>query len=81
VCLKGDAVVLALRDRPGDPAHEAVDGVARLELVERQLVLRAAELVRPVLDPVRPGDEHLPAAGAGHLLDVVAVEDVLASTV
>src|SRR6185312_4046782 len=77
--LQHDPVILALGRRPGGPADETVDGVARLELVERQLVLRAAELVRPVLDPVRPGDEHLPAAGAGHLFGAVAVEDVLAS--
>src|SRR5262245_60275366 len=76
--LERDPFVLALRDRPRDPADQAVNGVASLDLVERELVARAAELVGTVLDPVRPRNEHLPAAGARHLLDVVAAEDVLA---
>jgi hypothetical protein len=77
--LEDDAIPVALGDRPGEPADEAVDRVARLGLAERQVMPRASELVSAVLDPVRPRDEHLAAPGAGHLVGAVAVDDVAAA--
>ena len=68
------SVGLVLDDLPPRPAHEPVDRVAPLRLVERQLVALARELVAAVLNPVRPGSEQLPAAGAAHRDDAVAVE-------
>jgi hypothetical protein len=65
---------LVFRDRPLRPAHEPVDRVLPLRLVERQLIALARELVAAVLDSVRPGREQLPAAGAAHRDDAVPVE-------
>src|SRR3954451_288088 len=76
--LEDDAVGAALRDRPGDPADEAVDRVARPWLGERELVAPAGELVRAVLDPVGPGHEHLAPSGARHLVGGVTVEQLAA---
>src|SRR5262245_43344918 len=42
-------------------------------------MLLPCELVPPILEPVRPGSEHLPAAGARHLVRPVAVEYVSAA--
>ncbi len=72
--LEHGALRLLLGDRPRRPAHEPVDRVAALGLVERELVALARELVAAVLDPVGPGREQLPAAGAAHRDDAVAVE-------
>ena len=72
--LEHGPVGLLLGDRPLRPAHEPVDRVAALGLVERELVALARELVAAVLDPVRPRREQLPAAGAAHRDDAVAVE-------
>src|SRR5262245_61455396 len=63
-----------LRNPPLGPAHEPVDRVLALRLVDRQLVALSFELVGPVLDPVRPGREQLPAAGATDRNDAVTVE-------
>ena len=72
--LERGAIGLSLRNRPLRPADEAVDGVPPLGLVERELVGTALELVRAVLDPVRPRREELAAAGAAELVEPVAVE-------
>ena len=44
-----DAVWLVLTRVPGDPAHEAVDGIRVFRLGQRKLVSASVELVRPVL--------------------------------
>ena len=67
-----DPVRLALGHRPALPADEAVDRVAGLRLVERQLVAAPSELVRSALQPVRPRHQHLPAARRAQLGGVVA---------
>ena len=51
-----------------------MDRVLPLGLVERQLVPLAGELVAAVLDPVRPGDQLLPAAARRDLARLVTVE-------
>ena len=48
VVLDDDAVLLPLRHAPRDPADEAVDRGLRAVLVDRQLMVAAAELVAPV---------------------------------
>lgn len=63
---------------PG-PADETVDRVSRSRLVERELVRPARALVGAGLEPVRPGDEDLPAPGGGHFVLPVAVDDVAPS--
>ena len=45
-----------------------------LGLGERQLVALAVELVRAVLDAVRPRDQHLPSARGALLVRPVAVQ-------
>ena len=72
--LERGAIGLSLRNRPVRPADEAMDGVPPLGLVERELEGMAVELVRAVLDPVRPRREELAAAGAAQLVQAVAVE-------
>ena len=69
-------VRLALGSGPVLPADEAVDRVARLGLVERELVPAATELVGPSLEPVRPRHQHLAPAGRAHLGEPVAVEQI-----
>ena len=68
------AAALLLGHRPRLPSDEAVDRVPMLGLRERQLVALAVELVRAVLDAVRPRDQHLPAARGALLLRAVAVQ-------
>jgi hypothetical protein len=70
------AMRLALGHRPGRPAHEPVDRVPLGNVVERQLMRLAPELVAPVLDSVGPRDQELTAAGAAHLAERVAVEQL-----
>ena len=77
--LEHDAALLALADPPARPPDESVDRVPRRELVERELLLPAVELVGAVLDPVRPGDQHLPAAGGDLALRGVGVEQLPAA--
>ena len=72
--LERGAIDLPLHDRPLRPADEAMNGVPPLGLVERELEGTALELVRAVLDPVRPRREDLSAAGAAELVQPVAVE-------
>ena len=52
-----------------------MDGVLPFRLVERKLVPLACEVVRTVLDPVRPGDQLLPPAARGDLIRVVTVDE------
>ena len=73
-----DAVRLVLTRAPGDPAHEAVDGVRVLRLGQWKLMPASVELVAAVLQTVRPRDEHLAATPRRHLVEAVAVDDVLA---
>ena len=47
--------------------------------VERELVAPSVELVGAVLDPVRPRDQHLPAAGRDLSVGGVAVEQLAAA--
>src|SRR5262249_24916450 len=44
---------------PGGPADEAVDCIAVLRLVQRELVAPAVKLVAAILKPVRPRDQYL----------------------
>ena len=55
-----------------------MDRVPVLGLGQRELMTPAVELVEPVLDPVRPRKQNLPAAGRAHLVGAVSVEDVAA---
>src|SRR5262249_40418243 len=61
------------------PPDETVYCVLCLRLGERKVVPAASELVGTILDPVRPGDEHLSPPGVRHLLRSVAVDDVSAA--
>ena len=70
---------LDLRCGPTRPTDEAVDGVAVLRLVERELVPLAVELVAPILEPIGPGEQDLPAPGAAQLVLAVAVEKLAAA--
>ena len=74
--LHGHPIRPSLNGGPGDPAHEAMDRVAQLRLVERDLVLGAIERVAAVPQPVRPGHQHLAAPGACHVVRSVAVQDL-----
>src|SRR5262249_37093595 len=74
--LHHDAIRLPVGRSPCDPAHEAVDRVAGFGLGERKLVPAARELVGAVLEPARPGNEHLAPSGGSDLLFGVAVQDV-----
>src|SRR6516225_10143449 len=55
-------VWLALDGGPGGPTDEAVDCIAVLRLVQRELVALAVELVAAILKPVRPRDQYLTSA-------------------
>src|SRR5262249_34508917 len=69
-----DPVRLVHNGSPGSPADEAVDRVVALRLVQRQLIAASVELVAAILQPVRPGDQHLPPRRGAHLLGPVAVD-------
>src|SRR5262249_52882033 len=71
-------LVRPLGHRPGNPTHETVDRVAVLGLGECELIGVSGELERTVLDPVRPGHQHLAPPGAALLVDRVAVQEVVA---
>jgi hypothetical protein len=49
-----------------------------LRLGQRQLVATPVELVAAVLEPVRPGNQELAAAGGARLPGTEAVDDILA---
>src|SRR4051812_11769358 len=74
--LEHDAVRFALAGLPRRPPYEPVDRVSVLRLRERKLMAPAAELVRACIDPVRPGQKQLPAAGRAHRIDGVAVQEI-----
>ncbi len=61
--------------RPWHPAHEAVDGVPALGLVQGGLGPDPVELVTAVGQAVGPGREHLPPARVGPLVGPEPVED------
>jgi hypothetical protein len=65
-----------LGDVPDGPAHESVDRVTVLGLVQRQLMASSVELVGAVLDPIRPREQHLPSPRGAHLVSRVAVEEL-----
>src|SRR5262249_28540367 len=67
-------VRLARNGPPGGPAHEPMDGVVALRLVERQLMAAPVEVVAAILQPVGPRDQHLPPGRGAHLLGPVAIE-------
>ena len=70
-----ELVLVAGLERPGHPAHEAVDGVAALGLVQGGLGPYPVVLVTAVSQAVGPGGEDLPAARMGPLVGSEAVED------
>ena len=72
--LHDDPVRRHVDNAPGRLADEPVDRVSVLRLRERQLHRLAVELVASVLDPVRPGGEHLPTPGARALAGRKPVE-------
>ena len=74
--LHHDAVLLARGDRPGCPAHEAMNGVAVFRLGQGELVPPPVELVAPVLQPVWPRGEHLAAPGGARRVERVTIEQV-----
>src|SRR4029077_16844485 len=67
-------VWLALGGGPGGPTNETVDRVAVLRLVQWELVATPVELIAPILQPVRPRDQHLAPARGTHLIGTIAVE-------
>jgi hypothetical protein len=73
------AVWLALGGGPGGPTDEAVDCIAVLRLVQRELVAPAVELVAAVLKPVRPRDQYLTSARGAHLVGPVSVDKLPAA--
>jgi hypothetical protein len=55
---------------------EAVDRVAALRLVQRELVAAPVELVAAVFKPIRPRDQGLTPARGAHLVYSVAIDNV-----
>src|SRR5689334_25389462 len=53
-----------------------MDRSPHLRLGQRKLVANTVEVVRAVLNAVRPRHEHGPVRAVGHALDVVRLEDV-----
>jgi hypothetical protein len=71
-----DAVRFARGDGPGDPADEAVDRVAAVRLVQRELVATPIELVATVLQPVWPRDQRLTPARGAHLVGPISIKNL-----
>src|SRR5262249_18503729 len=71
-------VRLSCNRSPGGPADQPMDCVAALHFVQCQLMAASIELVAAILQPVRPGDQHLPSPREAHLLGPVAVEKLTA---
>ena len=67
--LHDDTAPVVFGRPPGSVADEPVDGVSALGLGERQLMTTPVELVRAVLNAVRPRNEHLPPPGRRQLVD------------
>src|SRR4051794_31695269 len=76
--LHHDTVLLALAHGPGGPAHEAVDRVLFLGVVDRELMAVAPELVAAVHDPVGPGEQDLSPPRRAHLVGSIPVEQLAA---
>lgn len=74
--LDRDPIGLAFSRSPRDAPHEPVDCIAVLRLRERELVPTAVELVRPVLDPVRPWQQDLSPPRRAYLVCGVSIEDL-----
>ena len=72
-------VWLALGGGPGGPTNETVDRVAVLRLVQWELVAKPVELIAPILQPVRPRDQHLAPARGTHLIGAISVEKLTAA--
>src|SRR5580704_6432618 len=66
---------MARLQRPGEPAHQAVDGVVALGLIEGSLGPDPVELVAAVGQAVRPRSQYLPPAAVGPLIGSEAVDD------
>ena len=73
---EGELVLVPGLERPGQPPHEAVDGVAALGLVEGGLGPHPVELVPTVGQPVGPRRQHLAPARMGPLVGAEAVDDL-----
>src|SRR5262249_48090635 len=72
-------VWLALGGGPGGPADEAVDCIAVLRLIQRELGGPAVELVAALFQPVRPRDQYLTSARRAHLVGPVSVDKLPAA--
>jgi hypothetical protein len=71
-----DRLVALRGELPGEPTHEPVDRVPELGLVDRGRPRTTVEGVSPAVEAVRPGCQHLPAAGRRRLVDREAVQDI-----
>ncbi len=65
-------VWLSLGGGPGGPTNETADRVAPLRLVQWELVATTRELIAPILQPVRPRDQHLAPARGTHLIGAIS---------
>src|SRR5262249_26399719 len=77
--LHHDTIRSTLANGPGAPAHEAVNCVATLGLAQGELVSPPVELVAAILEPVWPGDQHLPPTRRGHFVGPVSVDELSAA--
>src|SRR6516164_8731063 len=59
---------------PGRPADEAVDCVAVLWLVQRELVAPSVKFVASILQPVWPRDQYLTPARGTHFVGSVSLD-------
>src|SRR5262245_61977144 len=69
-----NTVRLARNGPPGGPAHEPMDRIVALRLVERQLMAAPVELVAAILQPVGPRDQYLTPARGAHLVIAVSID-------
>jgi hypothetical protein len=73
-------LVLRLEHRaPVQPTCQTVACIVPRDLINRQLVLSTSKLVAPVLEPVRPWEQRLPAAAVGHVVERIPVDYCLAA--
>src|SRR6516225_5436345 len=64
---------------PGRPADEAVECVAALWLVQRELVAPSVKFVAAILQPVWPRDQYLTPARGAHFVGSVPVDKLPAA--
>src|SRR6516225_9786960 len=64
---------------PGRPADEAVDCVAALWLVQRELVAPSVKFVAAILQPIWPRDQYLTPARGAHFVGSVSVDKLPAA--